>query len=118
MPIKQWIASETGAKAEQVAKGYLIDQGLGFITENFRCKAGEIDLIFKDMQQFVFVEVKYRETDSHGSAAHMFTRAKRRKLERAIMCYLQALDLNLHHTSLRIDLIAIDKQNINWIQNV
>ncbi|MFC4701658.1 YraN family protein [Glaciecola siphonariae] len=118
MAIKQWIASETGSIAEQRAKEHLIAQGLEFVAQNFRVKSGEIDLIFKDMQQWVFVEVKYRASDSHGHAAEMFTPSKRRKLERAIMCYLHGLDLNCHHTSMRIDLVAIDGDAINWIKNV
>jgi putative endonuclease len=118
MAIKQWQASKTGAAAEQLAKDYLLTQGLSFIEENYRVKLGEIDLIFKDAEQWVFVEVKYRETNSHGHAAEMFTMAKKRKLTRAIMCYLQSLDLNCHHTPMRIDLLAIDGEKINWIKNV
>jgi putative endonuclease len=118
MGLAQWAASETGAAAENQAKAFLINEGLEFIEQNYRVKLGEIDLIFKDMQQWVFVEVKYRENDSHGSAAQMFTPAKKRKLWRAIVCYLQALDLNCHHTDMRIDLIAIDGTELNWIKNV
>jgi putative endonuclease len=118
MVIKQWIASETGAKAEASAKQYLLQQGLTFVCQNYRVKSGEIDLIFKDLQQWVFVEVKYRADSSFGHAAEMFTVSKRRKLTRAIMCYLQSLDLNCHHTHMRIDLVAIDGQHINWLKNV
>lgn len=118
MAIPQWHAKQTGDDAEAKAKRFLLMQGLHFVTQNYAVKSGEIDLIFKDMQQWVFVEVKYRENDTHGSAAHMFTEAKRRKLIRAIMCYLQSLNLNCHHTDMRIDLIAIDGQNLNWIKNV
>jgi putative endonuclease len=118
MAIKQWHASRTGATAEQLAKSHLLAQGLSFVAENYRVKLGEIDLIFKEDEQWVFVEVKYRENASHGHAAEMFTMAKRRKLTRAIMCYLQSLDLNCHHTPMRIDLLAIDGEKINWIKNV
>jgi putative endonuclease len=118
MAINQWHASKTGAQAEQLAKDYLLAHGLTFVEENYRVKVGEIDLIFKDAEQWVFVEVKYRQNDSHGHAAEMFTTAKKRKLTRAIMCYLQSLDLNCHHTPMRIDLVAIDGDKINWIKNV
>jgi putative endonuclease len=118
MAIRQWKASATGEAAEQHAKQYLIQQGLRFVEQNYRAKVGEIDLIFKDVQQWVFVEVKYRESNSHGHAAEMFSASKRRKLTRAIMCYLQSLNLNLHHTSLRIDVLAIDGNKLNWIKNV
>jgi putative endonuclease len=118
MAIAQWQASATGALAEDNAKTFLIAQGLHFVAQNYRVKMGEIDLIFKDMQQWVFVEVKYRQSKTHGHAAEMFTPAKKRKLTRAIMCYLQTLDLNCHHTDMRIDLVAIDGTDINWIKNV
>jgi putative endonuclease len=118
MAIKQWHASETGTLAEQLAKEFLLTHGLVFIEENYRVKVGEIDLIFKDAEQWVFVEVKYRQNASHGCAAEMFTATKKRKLTRAIMCYLQSLGLNFHHTHMRIDLVAIDGDKINWIKNV
>ncbi|WP_371195440.1 YraN family protein [Glaciecola sp. SC05] len=118
MAIPQWNATQTGNQAEHKAKEYLIAQGLDFIEQNFSVKSGEIDLIFKDMQQWVFVEVKYRASSSHGHAAEMFTSSKRSKLTKAIMCYLQLLDLNCHHTNMRIDLVAIDGEELNWIKNV
>nr|WP_241664578.1 YraN family protein [Ningiella ruwaisensis] len=118
MAIVQWKATSTGAAAEQQAKAYLIDNGLRFIEQNYKANVGEIDLIFKDAQQWVFVEVKYRESDSHGFAAEMFSQSKRSKFVRAIMCYLQAHELNCHHTPMRIDLIAIDDKTLNWIKNV
>jgi len=118
MAIPQWSAKEKGDIEESRAKAYLCAQGLQFIAQNFSVKSGEIDLIFKDVNQWVFVEVKYRGNDSHGNAAEMFTATKRRKLIRAIMCYLQSNNLNYHHTDMRIDLIAIDSDTLNWIKNV
>lgn len=118
MAIKQWHAKKTGDEAEARAKAYLMSQGLEFISQNFSVKSGEIDLIFKELQQWVFVEVKFRAGNTHGHAAEMFTASKRAKLTRAIMCYLQSLDLNCHHTDMRIDLIAIDGDQLNWIKNV
>lgn len=118
MTIQQWHASSTGAQAEQRAKEYLLAHGLSFVEANYRVKVGEIDLIFMDSEQWVFVEVKYRANNSHGYAAEMFTPAKKRKLTRAIMRYLQSLDLNFHHTPMRMDLLAIDGDKINWIKNV
>lgn len=118
MAIPQWHAKQTGDAAEERAKTFLMAQGLSFIAQNYAVKTGEIDLIFKDLQQWVFVEVKYRADSTHGCAAEMFTPSKRAKLTRAIMCYLQSLDLNCHHTDMRIDLVAIDSEHLNWIKNV
>lgn len=118
MDTKGDIANQNGAKAEADAKYYLQNQGLDFIEQNYSVPLGELDLIFKDKNQWVFVEVKYRKSDSRGKAAEYFTASKRSKMIKAIMCYLQQLNLNLHHTDLRIDLIAIDDEHLNWIKNV
>lgn len=119
MVSRQFFASLVGYEAEQKAKLYLQEQGLTFICENFNTKLGEIDLVMQDAaKQWVFVEVKYRESDSFGSAAEYFTASKRNKLVRAIMLFLKEQNLNPHHTSMRIDLVAIDAEDINWIVNV
>ncbi|MDT0596570.1 YraN family protein [Glaciecola petra] len=107
-----------GDDAEKRAKAFLLAEGLEFIEQNFRVKVGEIDLIFKQQNQWVFVEVKYRSNAEHGVAAEYFTPSKRSKMNRAIMCYLQQHNLNLHHTSLRIDVIAIDDKKLTWLKNV
>jgi putative endonuclease len=111
-------AKRAGQQAEVKAKHYLEVQGLKFIEQNFRVPQGEIDLIFKDLQQWVFVEVKYRRTHDHGFAAEYFTASKRSKMNKAIMCYLQQHKLNLHHTDLRIDVIAIDDKQLTWLYSV
>ena len=66
-------AYQLGVVVEQKVKRYLIQQGLHFITANFRAKCGEIDLIMRDGACWVFVEVKYRTTQSYGTATEMFT---------------------------------------------
>jgi putative endonuclease len=111
-------AKRAGEKAELDAKHFLEAKGLTFIEKNFRVPQGEIDLIFKDMQRWVFVEVKYRASADHGHAAEYFTPSKRSKMNKAIMCYLQQHNLNLHHTNLRIDVIAIDDKELTWLDGV
>jgi putative endonuclease len=112
------MASIVGHDAEQLAKQYLLDNSLQFLEQNYKAKVGEIDLIMLDQKQLVFVEVKFRSTKSHGSAAEHFTFSKRRKLERTINYYLLQKKLNPHHTNLRIDVVAIDGEQVNWIKNV
>lgn len=114
----QYMASLIGHDAEQVAKQYLLDHSLLFLEQNYKAKVGEIDLIMLDQQQLVFVEVKFRSTDSHGCAAEHFTFKKRKRLERTINYYLLQKKLNTHHTNLRIDVVAIDGEQVNWIKNV
>ncbi len=112
------MASLTGYDAEQTAKRYLLEHSLQFLEQNYKAKVGEIDLIMRDQQQLVFVEVKFRSNDRRGCAAEHFTSKKRKKLERTINYYLLQKKLNPHHTNLRIDVVAIDGEQVNWIQNV
>ena len=112
------MASIVGHDAEQTAKQHLLDNSLQFVEQNYESKVGEIDLIMLDKQQLVFVEVKFRSSKSHGCAAEHFTPRKRRKLENAINYYLLQKKLNPHHTNMRIDVVAIDGEQVNWIQNV
>nr|WP_297347185.1 YraN family protein [uncultured Glaciecola sp.] len=112
------MASSIGHDAEQQAKQYLLDHSLQFLEQNYKAKFGEIDLIMLDKQQLVFVEVKFRSTNTYGCAAEYFTFKKRKRLERTINCYLLQKKLNAHHTNLRIDVVAIDGERVNWIKNV
>ncbi|MBF7075047.1 YraN family protein [Glaciecola sp. MH2013] len=114
----QYLASNRGYTAEQKAKSYLEQHSLVFIEQNFKSKVSEIDLIMRDQEQLVFVEVKFRKNASHGSAAEQFTKSKRNKLEKAIYYYLLKNKLNAFHTSFRIDVVAIDAEKVNWIKNV
>lgn len=112
------MASLIGYDAEQRAKYYLLENSLRFVEQNYKAKVGEIDLIMLDEKQLVFVEVKFRSTASRGSAAEQFTPKKRKRLERTINYYLLQKKLNPHHTNLRIDVVAIDGEQVNWIKNV
>ncbi|MGB3726274.1 MAG: YraN family protein [Glaciecola sp.] len=115
---KKDIARQAGMDAELLAKHHLMDNGLCFVEQNYSVVMGELDLIFRDQEQWVFVEVKYRSNTEYGTAAEYFTANKRQKMHKAIMCYLNDKNLNIHHTSLRIDVVAIDNTAIEWLINV
>ena len=53
---------ETGDSAERIAEQYLIERGLVLVARNYRCRFGEIDLVMKDRETLVFVEVRLRRT--------------------------------------------------------
>lgn len=108
----------SGHDAELQAKEYLEAQGLCLVEQNYKAKVGEIDLIMMDAEQWVFVEVKFRNKASHGHAAEFVTRAKLAKVRKAVMHFFMAKNMNIHHTALRIDVVAIDDQQVNWIKNV
>lgn len=80
--------TNAGAAIETAAAAWLQQQGLICIERNFRCKGGEIDLIMRDRNALVFVEVRLRNRDDFGSAAESVTTAKQRRVVHAAQYYL------------------------------
>lgn len=107
-----------GILAEKKARNYLVKHGLTFVAANFHCRWGEIDLIFKEQTQWVFVEVKSKLNRNFGDAEASYTRRKQEKLHKAIMLWLAENQMNAEHTSFRIDLLAINDGEITWHKNV
>lgn len=107
-----------GQRAEQQACEYLAAHGLTLVQKNFRCKAGEIDLIMRDGDDWVFVEVKYRSDPSHGQAVEYFHAAKRKKCELAIQHFMLKQRLNPAMVPHRIDVIAIDGNELKWLKSI
>jgi len=104
-----------GNQAEAQAKDFLIKQGLDIIKTNFFCKGGEIDIIARDNDYLVFIEVKYRKQNQYGNPLEMVTAIKQKKLIHAAQHYL----LKLNNTpNCRFDVISIepDKEEV-WIKN-
>ena len=79
---------EKGAYAEDQAYQFLIKKGLRFIQRNYYCRSGEIDLIMKDKNCIVFVEVRYRKDNSLGQAAISIGYQKQVKLIKTAKHYL------------------------------
>ncbi|CAA6811030.1 MAG: Unknown protein [uncultured Thiotrichaceae bacterium] len=118
---------QIGDHAELVARYYLENQGLVFISANFRSRMGEIDLIMKDIAQesLVFVEVRYRKNATFGGAAVTVNRQKQQRLIKTALFYLQK---HAPNACARFDVVAIegrlpaiiediDHSQINWIPN-
>lgn len=108
-----------GAHYEQVAKQFLLSHSLTYVTSNFSCKMGEIDLIMRDNDTLVFVEVKYRRHRQYGAAEEMVNYAKQKRLMKTAFYWLQKHKYAIDNTSFRFDVIAIHEQgnDINWIKN-
>lgn len=80
-----------GKGAEARAASYLEAQGLAIVERNFRSRYGEIDLIARDGETLVFVEVRARKSDAFGGAAASITAAKREKIALTAQHYLAGL---------------------------
>ena len=109
---------EVGFKYENVAKEYLILQGLLFVESNFYTRFGEIDLIFfeKSSQTLVFVEVKYRRNDFFGTAIEMVTEKKQNRIFASSQVYLLKKNWD---RNVRYEIIGVSKDsgNIEWLKN-
>ncbi|WP_439134217.1 YraN family protein [Pseudomaricurvus sp.] len=103
---KQTPAMAAGQESERAAEQFLREQGLKLIQRNYRCKAGEIDLIMQDREHLVFVEVRFRRNSRYGSASETVNLQKQQKLIRAAQYYLQTC---AKHSlpACRFDVIAI-----------
>jgi len=80
-----------GELGERAAKKFLRQQGLKFLTANFRSERGEIDLIFRDDDCLVFVEVKTRSSEDWTRPAAAVDSRKRRLLSQCALDYLKLL---------------------------
>ncbi len=80
-----------GELGERAAKKHLKRLGLKFLTANFRTPRGEIDLIFRDDDCLVFVEVKTRSSEEWTRPAAAVNAERRRRLTRAALDYLHRL---------------------------
>ena len=120
--IKQALSPIIGSAAESYARTFLEQQGLEFVMQNYRCRTGEIDLIMQDGEELVFVEVKYRSKNQHGSAIEFFHANKKRKFESAVLYYMQEKGFNPSVVPHRIDLVGIEgkgsQQDINWLKSI
>ena len=94
-----------GALGETAAKKHLQQLGLKFLAANVRTKRGELDLVFRDGECLVFVEVKTRSSEQWSRPARAVDSSKRTKLSRAAFDYLCMLsDPNV---KFRFDIVEV-----------
>lgn len=114
-------ARTVGFDAERSAERYLERQGLVPVTQNFRCRIGEIDLVARDGRCLVFVEVRYRGPGSLSRAGLTVDSRKQRKLIRTAALYV-AKRPQYANAMMRFDVVAIDADDrgdttIEWIKD-
>jgi len=98
-----------GKLGERAAKKYLRRLGLKFLTANFRSTRGEIDLIFRDADCLVFVEVKTRSSEAWVRPAAAVNARKRRLLSQTALDYLKLLKNPA--VKIRFDIVEVLLQN-------
>lgn len=93
-----------GKQGEEIAAQYLIDKGYEILERNWRNRHKEIDIIAKDGDELVIVEVKTRQTDEYGNPDVAVTLQKQRLLISAANAYLFRNNLDVET---RFDIISI-----------
>ncbi len=117
---KQSPKQSTGFFAEELALQYLRKEKFQFVARQYSCKMGELDLIMKDKNAIVFIEVRYRQSTEYGEPFETITRPKQRKLIRTALFYLKCHPWTRHFSAI-FDVISITGNQltpkITWIPN-
>ena len=105
-----------GQLAEQRAFDYLTKQGLVCLAKNYHCRMGEIDLIFKDGDEIIFVEVKHRKNNVFGTGLESITASKQAKIIKTAAYFLSQHKMYQSY-SCRFDAVCIDSNgNADWVK--
>jgi putative endonuclease len=99
----------SGAEGETLACRHLQDQGYRILARNFRCRSGEIDVVAREGEVTVFVEVKDRRGRSHGEGHESVTFGKRLRVVRAARLY--AASHGLSEAPIRFDVVSIERDS-------
>ena len=105
-----------GTEYETLACEYLTRHGYQILCRNFRCRQGEIDIIARDRDYLVFIEVKYRRDEHEGDPAEAVDARKQQRIRKAALSYLYENQLSMD-TACRFDVVAILGQTIRLIRN-
>ncbi len=97
-------AKEIGDVCESYAKKYLEQNDIEVLLTNFHCREGEIDIVAREDEYTVFVEVKARKSTLFGMPCEAVTKAKQKKL---IMAAQRYLGQNEYETPVRFDVIEL-----------
>ena len=105
-----------GSKKEKLASDYLERNGLKILKSNYRNRFGEIDLIARDGNILVFIEVKYRKDAKKGHPEEAVNASKAQKICRVADHYRLYAKTD-YATQIRFDVVAIEGEEIRWYKN-
>lgn len=113
---------KVGGRAEDLACNFLAKQGYKILARNYTIRGGEIDIIARDQENLVFVEVKARFSHKFGLPEESITPWKIHSLKKTALFYIQKI--RWENRPYRFDLVGIDfvqdwqNPKINLIQNI
>ena len=109
--------AKLGRQAERRAKKFLAAHNLSSVTENYRTRFGEVDLIMYDDTTLVFIEVRYRRKNTHGYAVESIDSIKQSRIIRTAYEFLK---VHPHDGPVRFDVVTFDETlsaKPHWIKN-
>ena len=110
---------DLGKRGEDLALKRIKRLGYKFVSRNFRCPLGEIDLIARDGDTLVFLEIKTRKGRSLGYAKEAVGPRKRRQLSKVALAYMKAN--NCCDVKSRFDVVAVNlrgsREEIEVVRN-
>lgn len=107
---------QIGRAAEDAAVAFLISRGVAILARNFRCRMGELDVIAREADTLIIVEVRMRASNRFGGAAASVNYRKQAKLQRAAALFLQQRK-DLARLHVRFDVVALSPAGIEWIKH-
>lgn len=112
-------ARQRGSRWERAAESFLHGKGLRTVARNYHSRFGEVDLVMLDEPVLVFVEVRYRRSDRHGSGAETVTPSKQARLVSAARQFLRNHSAHARRAC-RFDVVSIGgggaATELNWIR--
>lgn len=110
---------QQGQRGENIAADFLERRGFTIVARNFRCRSGELDLVARQNDLLLVIEVKARNGRSHGRGAESVTWQKQQKIVRATQYYLATRGNGREHVRfdvLEVDLAAPERDPL-WYQS-
>lgn len=107
---------EMGRKKEQEVCRFLEQRGYVILECNYRVQQGEIDIVARQEEYLVFVEVKYRSSSISGKALEAVDERKCRKISRTALYYMKEHDISLNQ-AIRFDVVAVDGECVTLLPN-
>ena len=102
---------QTGEKGEELALKFLLDKGLVLLHSNWRSSHQEVDLVMRQGNVLVIVEVKTRLTNDFGFPEKAVNKSKQKALVKAANAYLEEFNLDL---GVRFDIVSLTRIQNNW----
>lgn len=105
-----------GRQGEQIAAIYLQCQGYTIVEHNWRCPLGEVDIVARDGDCLVFVEVRAWRPGQYGAPEASITPRKQARMLEVAQSYLQVA--GLEDVDWRIDVVAIEMDNAAQVKRL